>query len=110
MLPPAAVQRLLEPMARFLRVEALSGVILLAMAAAALVLANSSWADAFAAIWRIQVGVRIGGLDLSHTLRHWINEGLRRFPWRRPSAACWRRPASTSSSRPAGRANPAGAR
>jgi len=75
-LPRAPIHRLLGPLERFLRVEAAGGVVLLACALAALLLANSPWSEEFAAIWRTELRVGLGGLELRHSLRHWINDGL----------------------------------
>ncbi len=50
-LPREFVDRLTNPLARFLRIEALGGAVLLAAAVAALVLANSPWAHFFADVW-----------------------------------------------------------
>ena len=46
-LPRAHIDRIVEPLARFLHVEAASGVVLLLCTIVALVLANSSLADGF---------------------------------------------------------------
>jgi NhaA family Na+:H+ antiporter len=75
-LPSEPIDRILQPLARFLHVEASSGVLLLACAALALVLANSPASDAYAAIWKTPVGFRLGAFEMVHSLRHWINDGL----------------------------------
>lgn len=77
LLPERAVERWWAPVQRFLHVEAASGMILLACTVAALILANSPWAEPFAAIWKIPVVVAIGGFRLDDTLGHLIiNDGL----------------------------------
>ena len=48
-LPNELVDRLTKPFARFLRVEAAGGAILLLFTVAALVLSNSPWAEPFCA-------------------------------------------------------------
>jgi NhaA family Na+:H+ antiporter len=48
-LPRELVDRLTKPFARFLRVEAAGGAILLLFTVAALVLSNSPWAEPFLA-------------------------------------------------------------
>lgn len=75
-LPARPVERLVQPIARFLHVESTSGIVLLAVTAAALVLANSPWADQFLSFWKTPIGVQIGSFRFVHSLKHWINDGL----------------------------------
>jgi NhaA family Na+:H+ antiporter len=65
-----------RPIAGFLRVEAASGIVLLAAAVLALVWANSPWASSYEALWQTEVTLRFGGLELSEDLRHWVNDAL----------------------------------
>jgi NhaA family Na+:H+ antiporter len=62
------IQRLSAALERFLRVESAGGIVLLACAALALVLANSPAAERFLGIWDAKL--------FAHSLRHWINDGL----------------------------------
>jgi NhaA family Na+:H+ antiporter len=62
--------------ARFLHVEAASGIVLLAATVVALVLANSSLGPAFLAFWKTPIAFSVGGLALDHSLKHWIHDGL----------------------------------
>jgi NhaA family Na+:H+ antiporter len=75
-LPHEIADRFSEPFARFLRVEAAAGALLLLATVAVLILSNSAWSTAFLAFWETPVGVHFGALDFSHTLRGWINDGL----------------------------------
>jgi len=75
-LPKELVDRLTKPFARFLRVEAAGGAILLLFTVAALVLSNSPWAEPFLAAWETPVGVRIGAFEFARSVQHWINDGL----------------------------------
>ena len=75
-LPEAPVDRLVEPVARFLHVEAASGIVLLGATVLALGLANSPLGPAFLALWKTPVAFSIGGFALDHSLKHWINDGL----------------------------------
>ena len=75
-LPSEPIDRLLQPLARFLHVEAAGGVLLLACAALALALANSPASEAYTAIWKTPVGFRLGAFEMVHSLQHWINDGL----------------------------------
>lgn len=75
-LPKELVDRLTKPFARFLRIEAAGGAILLLFTVAALVLSNSPWAEPFLAVWETPVGLRIGALEFTRSVQHWINDGL----------------------------------
>ena len=75
-LPRAPIDRLAGPLARFLHVEAASGIVLLLFTAAALALANSPLAEGFLGIWKLPLGIEIGDFQIRHSLKHWINDGL----------------------------------
>jgi Na+:H+ antiporter, NhaA family len=76
-LPRRPVDRLLDPIQRFLHIQTASGIVLLACAAIALALANSPWADAFAAIWEMPFALEIGAFRLDGHIGHLIiNDGL----------------------------------
>ncbi|MEW6473805.1 MAG: Na+/H+ antiporter NhaA [Actinomycetota bacterium] len=70
------LQRWVKPVIEVLHVEAAGGVALLVAAVAALVWANSPWQGAYESLWATEAGIRIGGFQLSHDLRHWVNDGL----------------------------------
>lgn len=78
-LPREIADRFTRPFARFLRVEAASGILLLVAALAALSLANSPWSSPFLSFWEIPIGLHFGTLDFSRSLQHWINDGLMTF-------------------------------
>jgi NhaA family Na+:H+ antiporter len=61
---------------RFFQTEALGGVLLLLCGIAALIVANSPWADAYHRLWGIVVAVGPPDQPLSLTLHQWINDGL----------------------------------
>lgn len=60
----------------FASVEALGGIVLLIASAAALVWANSPWSASYTSLWDYEVTVGPGGLSITNSLRHWVNEGL----------------------------------
>ena len=76
--PPSATtgSTILGRLEAFLRVEAASGVLLVAAAAAALLWANSPWAGSYEAFWNSAVHHDAGASFPAHTLRFWINDGL----------------------------------
>jgi NhaA family Na+:H+ antiporter len=60
----------------FFRTEAATGALLVFCACAALVAANSVWADAYHRLWATPRAIAGGGHTLSLTLHQWINDGL----------------------------------
>lgn len=75
-LPPELADRFTRPLARFLQVEAATGVLLAVAACAALILSNSPWSHGFLTFWDTPLGLRFGPQEFSRSLRHWINDGL----------------------------------
>lgn len=75
-LPTEPIDIIVDPIKQFFHIQAASGVVLLVVTLTALVFANSPSAAGFLAFWKIPVGFRIGSLQMSHPLRHWINDGL----------------------------------
>ncbi len=75
-LPKAPIDRLVEPVMRFLHVESASGVVLLVCTLVALVLANSPIADSYLKFWKTEVGFAFGTFEFRHSLKHLINDGL----------------------------------
>ena len=75
-LPTEPIDRWIDPFVRFLHVEAASGVVLLVFTVAALVLANSPASEGFRTFWMTPIGFRIGSFEMSHSLKHWTNDGL----------------------------------
>jgi NhaA family Na+:H+ antiporter len=73
-LPHELIDRFARPFARFLRIEAAAGGLLLLVAALAVAIANTPGAAAFEALWQIHVGVQFGELDYGRSVRAWIND------------------------------------
>jgi NhaA family Na+:H+ antiporter len=61
---------------RFFRTETAGGSVLLLFGIAALVLANSPFAEAYERLWQVRLTVGIGERSLLLTLHQWINDGL----------------------------------
>jgi NhaA family Na+:H+ antiporter len=75
-LPVEPIHRIVNPLVRFLHVEAASGFVLLAATMFALAMANSPAHENYQAFWNIPLALEIGDFSLSHSLRDWINDGL----------------------------------
>ena len=75
-LPREPIDSIVGPFQRFFHVEAAGGVVLAACTVASLALANSPLADAFIGIWETTLGFEIGSFSISHSLKHWISDGL----------------------------------
>jgi NhaA family Na+:H+ antiporter len=73
--PHAPAHAALWPL-RFISVEAMSGVALLAAAALALAWANSPWAGAYEALWHLKLGLGVAEYLPAHDLHFWVNDGL----------------------------------
>ena len=71
-----ALDRLVAPLTRFLRIEASAGLVLLAFTAAALFLANSPFSTDFRDFWQTPVGLHLGQVTLDLPLVEWVNDGL----------------------------------
>jgi len=70
------IGKVLYPINEFMHAEASGGVVLIACALAALVWANSPWADSYAALWGTKITIGPDRYAISETLLHWINDGL----------------------------------
>jgi NhaA family Na+:H+ antiporter len=70
------IEVLMSPFLSFAKLEAASGILLLASTIAALVWANSPWADSYHAIWSTPSTFGIGQFSLTETRHEWINDGL----------------------------------
>jgi len=77
-LPAQPIERLTGPIRRLLHVEAASGIALLlcTLVALALALSNSPAAEAFLGFWATPVSLGLGDAHVSHSLQHWVNDGL----------------------------------
>ncbi len=76
MLPEQPIDRFLRPVARYMHVEATSGVVLLLCTLVALIAANSPFAEAYLGFWETNIVVAFGSFDFEQSLHHVINDGL----------------------------------
>ena len=68
--------RVLASLAQFFRIEAVSGIVLIAAALLALLWANSPAAAAYDALWHASITLGFGGFSASPSLHFLVNEGL----------------------------------
>ncbi|HEV7280495.1 MAG TPA: Na+/H+ antiporter NhaA [Pirellulaceae bacterium] len=75
--PDSPFDRWMTPVRRFLHIEAASGIVLFACAVAALVAANSPFAEPFAEFWHTKVALLIGKWTVAGDVAHLVvNDGL----------------------------------
>jgi NhaA family Na+:H+ antiporter len=67
---------LLRPFQEFFAREAAGAVLLMICTGLALAWANSPWAESYVRLWETKLGVSLGGVGVSKSLHHWINDGL----------------------------------
>ena len=68
--------KILTPFDEFIHRQTTSGLLLMAMAIIALILANGPLADAYLHVIHTPVGLNIGSWTIEMSLHHWINDGL----------------------------------
>jgi len=71
-----AFKKVSTPFEHFLHAQTTTGVILIVMTLVALLLANSPLTEDYAHFFHTKVDLNIGSWELSHTIHHWINDGL----------------------------------
>ncbi|HTD54775.1 MAG TPA: Na+/H+ antiporter NhaA, partial [Silvibacterium sp.] len=70
------IERILSPFVRFAKLEAAGGLVLAVSTVAALVWANSPWADLYHRFWHRDLSIGLGRATVHETLLHFINDGL----------------------------------
>jgi len=71
-----AFAKVLTPFEEFVHRQTTSGLLLMATAILALVLANSGLAAVYQHLVHLPAGISIGTWSLEKTLHHWVNDGL----------------------------------
>jgi NhaA family Na+:H+ antiporter len=67
-LPHEMIQQITDPLARFLKIQAAAGSILLGATLVAVAVTNSAWSSAFASFWEMDIGIHLGSWELSRSL------------------------------------------
>lgn len=71
-----AFKKVATPFEHFIHAQTTTGMILMFMTVLALILANSTLAEQYAHFFHTKVDLYVGSWELSHTIHHWINDGL----------------------------------
>ena len=72
----ARIDLLTSPFTRFARLEASSGILLLAATVIALVWSNSPWENSYHTVWDTDISLGIGRDVLTWSRHVWVNDGL----------------------------------
>ena len=71
-----AFKKVSTPFEHFLHAQTTTGMVLMFMTIIALLLANSPLTETYAHFFHTKVDLNVGSWELSHTIHHWINDGL----------------------------------
>ncbi len=71
-----AFKKISTPFEEFLHTQTTAGLVLIVMTILALVFANTSMYETYSHFFHMQIDFNVGSWTISHTLHHWINDGL----------------------------------
>ena len=71
-----AFNKVSTPFEHFIHAQTTTGLVLMFMTIVALVLANSPLIDSYGSFFHTKIDLTVGSWQLSHTIHHWINDGL----------------------------------
>lgn len=71
-----AFDKISTPFEHFLHAQTTTGLVLMFMTVIALLLANSPLYEVYAHFFHMKIDFNVGEWKLSHTIHHWINDGL----------------------------------
>lgn len=75
-MPKELIDWLNKPVGRFLRIEAAAAAFLLVATLLAMSLANSPWSEHYFSWWQVEFGLRLGQMEITHSLLDWINDAV----------------------------------
>lgn len=70
------IDKLLQPLQRFIHQEQASGIVLFASLVVAMAWVNSGYAHAYHELWETTISFGLGNAHIAQSLHHWINDGL----------------------------------
>ncbi|MEA3289484.1 MAG: Na+/H+ antiporter NhaA [Campylobacterota bacterium] len=71
-----AFNKISTPFEHFLHAQTTTGLVLMVMTILALILANSPLQESYVHFFHTYIDFNVGSWELSHSLHHWINDGL----------------------------------
>ena len=71
-----AFNKITTPFEDFIHAQTTTGLVLIFMTVLALILANTPLSEGYAHFFHTKVDLTIGSWQLSHSIHHWINDGL----------------------------------
>ncbi len=71
-----AFKKISTPFEHFLHAQTTTGMVLMLMTVVALILANTPLAESYAHFFHTKIDFNVGTWELSHSVHHWINDGL----------------------------------
>lgn len=71
-----AFNKISTPFEHFIHAQTTTGLVLMFMTIVALILANSPLEEVYAHFFHMKIDLSVGSWQLSHTIHHWINDGL----------------------------------
>ena len=69
-------EKIATPFERFIHAQTTTGLVLMVMTVVALLLANTPLTEEYAEFFHTHIDLSVGSWNLSHTIHHWINDGL----------------------------------
>ncbi|MCH9741134.1 MAG: Na+/H+ antiporter NhaA [Epsilonproteobacteria bacterium] len=69
-------KKVATPFEHFLHAQTTTGIILMFMTLFALILANTPFAESYTGFFHTKIDFNVGEWKLSHSIHHWINDGL----------------------------------
>ncbi len=69
-------KKISTPFEHFLEAQTTSGLVLMLMTVIALIIANSPVIESYEHFLHMKIDFNVGSWALSHSLHHWINDGL----------------------------------
>ncbi len=69
-------EKVSTPLEHFIHAQTTTGVVLIFMTIVALILANSPLHGFYDEVFHLTISFNVGSWKLSHTIHHWINDGL----------------------------------
>ena len=66
----------ISPLAKMIRSDVFPGLLLIACAATAILIANSAWSEAWQHAWHTPFSIHLGEQQIEKSVAHWISDGL----------------------------------